>query len=103
MLSPAFLCQDPRSIRHRWLVTHVLTMATVKIGDPITIFVQMKSDNRLMHAPLVSSRHQFTSDLQKTMAHARASIIRTCGGTSPLADFSSILLGYATLARASAC
>jgi hypothetical protein len=29
MLSPAFLCQDPEPIRHRWLVPHVLTMATL--------------------------------------------------------------------------
>ena len=27
MLSPAFLCQDPEPIRHRRLVTHMLTMA----------------------------------------------------------------------------
>ena len=47
MLSPAFLCQDPGPIRHRWLVPHVLTMATLKIGHPITIFVQMKSNDGL--------------------------------------------------------
>src|SRR5712691_10153398 len=29
MLSPAFLCHDPGPIRHRWLVTHVLTMAAL--------------------------------------------------------------------------
>ena len=29
MLSPAFLCQDPGPIRHRWLVTYMLTMATL--------------------------------------------------------------------------
>jgi hypothetical protein len=29
MLSPAFLCQDPEPIRHRWLVPHVLTMAAL--------------------------------------------------------------------------
>jgi hypothetical protein len=29
MLSPAFLCYDPGPIRHRWLVTHVLTMAAL--------------------------------------------------------------------------
>ena len=29
MLPPAFLCQDPEPIRHRWLVTHVLTMAAL--------------------------------------------------------------------------
>jgi len=39
MLSPAFLCQDPGPIRHRRLVTHMLTMATLKIGHPIAIFI----------------------------------------------------------------
>jgi hypothetical protein len=39
MLLPAFLCQDPGPIRHRRLVTHVLTMATLKIGHPIAIFI----------------------------------------------------------------
>jgi hypothetical protein len=29
MLFPAFLYQDPEPIRHRWLVTHVLTMAAL--------------------------------------------------------------------------
>jgi hypothetical protein len=29
MLSPAFFCQNPEPIRHRWLVTHVLTMAAL--------------------------------------------------------------------------
>ena len=50
MLSPAFLCQDPEPIRHRRLVAHVLTMATLEIGHPITILVQMKSGNGLIHA-----------------------------------------------------
>ena len=39
MLSPAFLCQDPRPIRHRRLVAHMLTMATLEIGHPITEFI----------------------------------------------------------------
>ena len=49
MLPPAFLCQDPGPIRHRRLVTHMLTMATLKIGHPITIFVQVIPNNGLMH------------------------------------------------------
>ena len=39
MLSPAFLCQDPKPIRHRGLVAHMLTMAALKIGHPITILI----------------------------------------------------------------
>jgi hypothetical protein len=50
MLSPAFLYQNPGTIRHRRLVTHVLTMATLQIGHPVTIFIQMKSDDGLIHA-----------------------------------------------------
>ena len=49
MLSPAFLCQDPKPIRHRGLVAHMLTMAALKIGHPITIFIEMISNNGLMH------------------------------------------------------
>jgi len=29
MLFPAFLSQDPGPIRHRWLVAHMLPMATL--------------------------------------------------------------------------
>ena len=50
MLSSTFLCQNPGSIRHRRLMTHVLTMATLKISHPITILVQMISDDELVHA-----------------------------------------------------
>ena len=50
MLSPAFLYQDPGPIRHRWLVAHMLPMAASQVGYPIAIFIQMKSNNGLMHA-----------------------------------------------------
>jgi hypothetical protein len=50
MLAPAFLCQNPGTICHRWLVPHMLTMAALKIGHPVAIFVQMIADNRLLHA-----------------------------------------------------
>jgi hypothetical protein len=50
MLASAFLCQDPGPIRHRRLVTHVLTMAAVQIGYPIAKFVQVISNNRLLHS-----------------------------------------------------
>ena len=49
MLSPAFLCQDPGPIRHRWLVAHVLTMTAFQIRHPITKFVQMITNNGLLH------------------------------------------------------
>ena len=50
MLSPPILCQNPWPIRHRRLVTHMLTMAALEVGHPITILVHMISDNGLMHA-----------------------------------------------------
>jgi hypothetical protein len=50
MLSPPFRQQDPGPIRHRWLVAYMLAMATLEVGHPITVFVQMKSDNGLLHA-----------------------------------------------------
>lgn len=49
MLLPTFLCQDPRPIRHRWLVAHVLTMATFQISHPIAKFIQMITSNWLLH------------------------------------------------------
>ena len=61
MLSPAFLCQDPRPIRHRRLVAHMLTMATLEIGHPIANFVHVISNNGLLHstdlphAPVIDS------------------------------------------------
>ena len=50
MLFPAFLCQDPGPIRHRRLVTHMLTMAALEVGHPIAIFIQMITNNWLLHA-----------------------------------------------------
>lgn len=50
MLAPAFLSEDPGPIRHRWLVAHMLSMATLKIRHPIVIFVQMIAHDRLLHA-----------------------------------------------------
>jgi hypothetical protein len=50
MLFPPFRHQHPGPIRHRWLVAYMLAMATLEVGHPITVFVQMKSDNGLLHA-----------------------------------------------------
>ena len=50
MLFPAFLSEDPGPIRHRRLMAHMLAMATLKIGHPIVIFVQMIANDRLLHA-----------------------------------------------------
>ncbi len=49
MRLPAFLCQDPWPIRHRRLVTHMLTMAALEIGHPIALFGLVKTDNGPMH------------------------------------------------------
>jgi hypothetical protein len=49
MLSPAFFCQNPGSIRHRWLVTDMLTMAALQIGYPIAKLILMKTNYWLLH------------------------------------------------------
>ena len=49
MLFPTFLFQNPGAIRHRRLVSHMLAMATLEISHPVTKFIQMISNNRLMH------------------------------------------------------
>ncbi len=50
MLVTPFCCQDPRSIRHRWLMAHMLTMAALQIGHPIAILVKMIADYGLLHS-----------------------------------------------------
>jgi hypothetical protein len=78
MRSPTFLGQDPGPVRHRWLVTHVLTVAAVEIGHPIAILVNMISHDGLMHAQhsLVPSSSTFkryatlARMLTRTEAHA---------------------------------
>jgi hypothetical protein len=50
MPAPAFFCQDPGPIRHRWLMTYVLTMAALEVGHPIAKFIQMITNNGLLHA-----------------------------------------------------
>ena len=49
MLTPTLLCQDPWPICHRRLVTDMLAMAAVQIGYPIAIFIQMITNNGLLH------------------------------------------------------
>jgi hypothetical protein len=61
MLVTPFCCQDPQSIRHWWLVAHMLTMAALEIGHPIAKFVQVISNNGLLqstnlpHIPVIDS------------------------------------------------
>jgi hypothetical protein len=49
MLSPALICLNPGPIRHRRLVTDVLTMAALQICDPITLLVLVEPYNGPMH------------------------------------------------------
>jgi hypothetical protein len=60
MLVPAFCCQNPGPIRHRRLMAYVLAMAALEVGHPIAKFVQMKSDNGLLHpqASLASASNE---------------------------------------------
>jgi hypothetical protein len=61
MLAPAFLCQNPGAIGHRWLMAYVLTMAALEIGHPIADFVHVIFHNGLLHstnlphAPVIDS------------------------------------------------
>jgi hypothetical protein len=50
MLVTPFCGQDPQSIRHRWLVAHMLTMAALQIGHPIADFIHVISHNGLLHS-----------------------------------------------------
>jgi hypothetical protein len=49
MQAPPFLCQNPGAIRHRRLVAHMLTMAALEVGHPIAKFIQMITNNALLH------------------------------------------------------
>jgi hypothetical protein len=50
MLSPALGFQDPWSEVERRLVAHVLLMATGELGNPLALCVEMKADDRTLHA-----------------------------------------------------
>lgn len=39
----------PWPVRHGWMMAHMLAMTARQIGDPISLFVLMISDNRLLH------------------------------------------------------
>jgi len=74
MLSPAFFCQNPGSIRHWGLVAHVLTMATGQVGYPIAIFILMKTNNGLMHGTITPASF-FTCERYTEILVSRAKTI----------------------------
>jgi hypothetical protein len=41
----AFESDDPRADNPRWVVSDVLRVATLEVGDPIVIFVLMERDD----------------------------------------------------------
>ena len=49
MLVAALSSDDPWAIHKRGLMPHVLPMAAGQIGHPVAVFVEMKSDNGLVH------------------------------------------------------
>jgi hypothetical protein len=53
MLVPALCCQNPGPIRHRWLMAHMLTMATLQISHPIAKFIHMIANNGLLHGATI--------------------------------------------------
>lgn len=57
MLVAALGGDDPGAIHERRLMAHMLPMAACQLGHPITMFVEMVSDNGLIHA---TQRVEFT-------------------------------------------
>lgn len=49
MLGPACGCEHPGAEEKRRLMTDMLTMSASQVGNPITLFVHMKPDDRLVH------------------------------------------------------
>ena len=49
VLFTARWCQHPWPEGHRRVVTNMLSMATCQVGHPITILVQVKSNDRSVH------------------------------------------------------
>lgn len=45
MFATAFLGDDPRAGRPRRIVAHVLSVATLEVGDPMALLIPMKADN----------------------------------------------------------
>ena len=50
MLFSTFFRQNPGPIRHRRLMAYVLTMSALEIGHPIAKFIQVISNNGLLHS-----------------------------------------------------
>ena len=45
----AFGGGDPGPQLPRWIVTHVLRVAALEVGDPVTFLVQVVTHDRLLH------------------------------------------------------
>ena len=44
---------DPQPIHPRWVVTHVLLMATVELCDPVALVVLVKSRDASVHEAIL--------------------------------------------------
>jgi hypothetical protein len=49
MLAAALAGDDPRPIHKRWLMPHMLSMTAGQISHPVSMFIEMISDNGLVH------------------------------------------------------
>lgn len=49
MLVAPLGANDPRPIHEWWLMSHMLSMATGQICHPVSFFIEMIADNRLVH------------------------------------------------------
>ena len=56
MLGSTRFGQDPRSIRHRRLMPHMLPMPASQISNPIAILILMVTDDFLVHISVCGER-----------------------------------------------
>jgi hypothetical protein len=48
--TPATVLRNyPRTFNVRWIMAHVLIMAALQLGYPVTFFIQMKSSDLSLH------------------------------------------------------
>jgi hypothetical protein len=58
MLVSTGLSQHPRPVCHRWLMTHVLSVAAGEVCNPIADFILVVSDDLLVHHDLGGTVHR---------------------------------------------
>lgn len=65
MLAAALAGDNPRPIHERWLMPHMLSMTASQISHPVAMFIEMISDNGLLHD--IPSHMVVTIELRLTL------------------------------------